>query len=30
MAGKPARVYQYGRYTIYVWDKNLLLSLGVG
>jgi hypothetical protein len=30
MAGKPAHVYQYGRYTIYVWDKNLLLSLGVG
>jgi len=24
MAGRPAHVYQYGRYTIAVWNKNLL------
>jgi len=25
--GKPARTYRYGRYTILVWDKNLLTDL---
>jgi hypothetical protein len=27
-AGRPARVYEFGRYTIAVWDKNLLAYLG--
>jgi hypothetical protein len=27
-AGRPTRVYEFGRYTIAVWDKNLLALLG--
>jgi hypothetical protein len=27
-AGRPAHVYEYGRFTIAVWDKNLLTALG--
>jgi hypothetical protein len=26
--GRPAKVYQYGPYTILVWNKNLLADLG--
>ena len=26
--GRPAKVYQYGPYTIMVWNKNLLADLG--
>jgi hypothetical protein len=28
--GQPARIYHYGRYTIYVWDKNLLAEVTPG
>jgi hypothetical protein len=27
--GKPARIYRYDQYTIYVWNKNLLAELSV-
>ena len=26
--GQPARIYHYGPYTIYVWDRNLLPQVG--
>jgi hypothetical protein len=25
--GKPARIYHTGRYTVMVWDRNLLASI---
>jgi hypothetical protein len=28
--GQPARIYHYGTYTIYVWDRNLLPQVGSG
>ena len=28
LAGRPAHVYEFGRYTIAVWDRNLLAALG--
>jgi len=28
LAGRPAHVYEFGRYTIAVWDRNLLTALG--
>jgi len=28
--GRPARTYRFGRYTVMVWDKNLLSLLSPG
>jgi hypothetical protein len=28
LAGRPAHVYEFGRYTIAVWNRNLLAALG--
>ena len=25
--GRPARIYRTGPYTVYIWDKNLLVQL---